>query len=97
MTETAEPQATASTGVSDSMALLAACPCGKIPTVLYIHDAGQGGKWAEVSGDCCDEWRIEFRTTYEPLTSGRCKDLARDAWNSAPRAANAVFSGAVEK
>lgn len=66
---------------------LAACPCGKPITELGISDAGQGGKWAWASGDCCGEWSIEFRTQYEGLDSDECKRLAREAWNNAQRVA----------
>lgn len=62
------------------------CPCGKIPTRLYVSDAGQGGKWANVSGDCCGEWTIEFRTGYNALDSAECMEFAIMDWNSAPRA-----------
>lgn len=77
-------------GASRSGAGLAVCPCGKIPTTLQIYDAGQGGKWANVAGDCCGEWLIEFRTNYTAQDSDECKALAALAWNSAPRAAAAV-------
>ncbi len=72
---------------------LAACPCGKTPTDVEIYDACQGGKWANVQPNCCGEWMIEFRTNYEPLDSAECKWLAIQAWNSAPRAANAEITG----
>lgn len=63
-----------------------ACPCGRTPTSsLQIADAGQGGKWATVSSDCCGEWKIEFRTNYAALDSDECRRLAREAWNAAPR------------
>ena len=68
---------------------LAACPCGNTPNELGIMDANQGGKWAYVVPACCSEWLIEFRTNYEALDSAECKFLAREAWNAAPRAANA--------
>ena len=71
-----------------SNAVLAACPCGKTPTDVDIYDACQGSKWANVVPNCCGEWMIEFRTNYAALDSDECKRLARDAWNSAPRAAN---------
>ena len=61
------------------------CPCGKTPTKLYIRDANQGRKWAWCSGDCCDEWNIEFRTQYEPYDSDECYKLAVEAWNEAKR------------
>lgn len=64
---------------------LKACPCGKTPTVLSITDAGQGGKWANCTGNCCGEWTIEFRTMYHSLDSTECVDLAFKAWNEAPR------------
>ena len=63
------------------------CPCGETPKELSISDAGQGGKWANVSGDCCGEWTIEFRTTYKALDSAECMRLAIEAWNESPRAA----------
>ena len=62
------------------------CPCGKVPTKVFATDAGQGGKWANVSGDCCGEWSIEFRTQYAALGSSECMNLAVEAWNEAPRA-----------
>jgi len=68
--------------------LLAACPCGKVPDLLDIVDANQGGKWAYVQGSCCGQWAIEFRTQYAALESDECKRLAAQAWNEAPRAAN---------
>ncbi len=61
------------------------CPCGKIPSALSIVDAGQGGKWANVMGDCCSEWMIEFRTSYYALDSNDCMKLATEAWNDSPR------------
>lgn len=67
--------------------LLAPCPCGGQVKSLHITDAGQGGKFAFVSGDCCDEWMIEFRTNYAALDSDACKKLAWAAWNNAPRKA----------
>jgi hypothetical protein len=68
--------------MSDS---LAHCPCGRPIEELNITDAGQGGKWAWVAGNCCGEWSIEFRTGYHALDSEECKRLAREAWNAAPR------------
>ena len=62
------------------------CPCGKTPEKLYIHDTGQGGKWANVNGDCCGVWEIEFRTDYLDYQSDECMALAITAWNDAPRA-----------
>lgn len=61
------------------------CPCGEIPNELYVTDAGQGGKWAYVYGDCCSTWEIEFRTEYNALDSKECMKLATGAWNEAPR------------
>ena len=67
------------------MKSLAPCPCGQIPKKLFIIDSGQGMKWANVCGDCCGEWSIEFRTLYKPFESNECMDLAIKAWNDAPR------------
>lgn len=61
------------------------CPCGETPTKLFITDAGQGGKWAYVYGDCCGAWEIEFRTEYNALDSDECYRLAIEDWNDAPR------------
>jgi hypothetical protein len=67
------------------MTTLNLCPCGKVPNKLDITDAGQGGKWANVMGDCCGFWEIEFRTEYSPIESDECMKLAIEAWNDAPR------------
>ena len=64
---------------------LAKCACGKNPTDVSIYDATQGGKWANVQGNCCGEWMIEFRTNYLALDSDECKELAIAAWNDADR------------
>jgi len=61
------------------------CGCGKTPTELYITDAGQGGKWAMVSGVCCGEWMVEFKTQYNGLRSDECMALAIESWDDAPR------------
>lgn len=66
--------------------ITAACPCGNTPKELYVTDAGQGGKWAWVYGGCCGEWHIEFRAEYNDPESEKCKELALEAWNAAPRA-----------
>ena len=67
------------------MSKLKRCPCGEIPTTLILADNGQGGKWATASGDCCNEWSIEFRTYYAELDSDDCMDTAIEAWNNTPR------------
>lgn len=61
------------------------CPCGEIPTRLEITGQGGKSKWANVSGNCCGEWMIEFRTHYTEPDSDKCAELAREAWNSAKR------------
>jgi hypothetical protein len=72
-------------GQSDKSGLLC-CPCGATPKSLHICDNGQGGKWANCSGDCCAEWQIEFRTQYNKLSTDDCYALAVEAWNEATRA-----------
>ena len=67
------------------MQTIKACPCGMIPAELSIVDANQGGKLAQVMGDCCGEWTIEFRTMYNAIDSAECMKLAIEAWNEAPR------------
>jgi hypothetical protein len=64
---------------------LAPCPCGRPISELQISDSGQGNKWANVAGNCCGEWMVEFRTLNENLTSEKCMSLAMEAWNKAPR------------
>ena len=67
------------------MTKLAPCPCGRPIDDVIITDAGQGGKYAYVAGNCCGEWEIEFRTNYNRLSSQECKKLGIEAWNNAPR------------
>ena len=61
------------------------CPCGETPTKLHITDAGQGGKWALASGDCCGEWIVEFRTGNYALDHIKCYRRGMEYWNDAPR------------
>jgi hypothetical protein len=65
------------------MTTLKPCPCGKTPTSLSISD--NGSKWAYVSGNCCGEWSIEFRTQYNLIETDECMSLAIAAWNEADR------------
>ena len=67
------------------MTTLESCPCGRVPSKLDIIDAGQGGKYATVMGDCCGFWEIEFKTEFNELESSECMLLAVRAWNEAPR------------
>jgi hypothetical protein len=76
----------AAEGDASELSGLLSCPCGRPIDDIFIADAGQGGKWAWVSGNCCGEWSIEFRTQYNALDSEECKKLAIAAWNEAPRA-----------
>jgi len=61
------------------------CPCGEIPNALSVTDAGQGGKWALVSGFCCGEWMLEFRTNYHGIETSECMELAIECWNETKR------------
>lgn len=61
------------------------CPCGETPSELIICDTGQGGKYADVFGDCCSDWKIEFRQQYK--TGDEAMELATAAWNLATRGA----------
>ena len=67
------------------MVELKRCPCGEIPSTLFISDANQGGKWAYVSGCCCNLWEVEFRSQYKEINSDRLMQLATNAWNEAQR------------
>ena len=66
-------------------AALLCCPCGVQPGKLYIQ-AGADCKWAWMSGDCCGDWSIEFRTQYAELDSAECMEQAVKYWNDALRA-----------
>lgn len=75
------------------MGKLKPCFCGASPKELSIVDNGQGSKWASAYCDKCGEWSIEFRTDYNDLTSRECRELANEAWNSAPRDYSQLDSG----
>ena len=64
---------------------IAPCPCGKVPSKLHITGEHSRAKWAEVCGDCCGEWSIEFRNQYHELGGLESERLALSAWNAAPR------------
>lgn len=70
----------------ETVVSLRPCPCGRPIDDLIITDNGQGGKYMLVSGNCCGEWQIEFRANYHKAGTAECKELARKAWNGAPRA-----------
>ena len=78
------------------MSELKPCPCGKTPKTLYISDAGQGGKWAYMAGDCCGDWEHEFRTAYLPLDSDELYGQAVIEWNLLARAEPAIVGIASE-
>jgi hypothetical protein len=63
---------------------LLACPCGDIPNHLCIEE-GSSCKWAWVSGSCCSEWSVEFRTHYFKFDDPKLMELAIEAWNNAKR------------
>ncbi len=65
------------------MTELQPCPCGKTPTELHVDSAGV--KWAFASGNCCNEWHIEFRNQYAQEYE-QIHKLANEAWNRTPRA-----------
>lgn len=64
---------------------LAPCPCGKTPAGLVVQGDGGSEKWAQVSGNCCGEWSIEFRNQYAPIPGDESMSLAVSAWNDATR------------
>lgn len=63
------------------------CPCGETPTALHLVDNGQGSKWANVSGNCCNAWSVEVRTHYYDLDSLECMRYAVQEWNDTLRGA----------
>lgn len=62
---------------------LAPCPCGKTPQKLIITDSTAG--FAFAYGACCTEWFVEFDACNTYLGTVECDQLARKAWNKAPR------------
>jgi hypothetical protein len=76
---------TITTGDNEMSEELKPCPCGRPTDALIITDAGQGGKYAMVAGNCCGEWMIEFRANYLNINSPECMALALAAWNDSPR------------
>jgi hypothetical protein len=58
------------------------CPCGEYPSQVMVDD-GDSVKWNRVSGDCCGDWEIEFRSDYK--TGAALYSAAKDAWNNAKR------------
>ena len=61
---------------------LAMCPCGQHPEELHLENSF-AEKWSRVSGDCCNEWTIEFRSQYK-IDDEKMR-LAVEAWNESPR------------
>jgi len=59
------------------------CPCGCAPSHLTIEE-GASCKYSYASGACCNEWSVEFRSTYTS-DSEKLMGLAIEAWNRAPR------------
>ena len=72
------------TKTSTNLVQLLDCPCGKTPTELNLIE-GSTCKWAHVTGNCCGEWNVEFRTEYNKIDTDECMKLAIDEWNRAPR------------
>lgn len=69
------------------MTELMPCPCGQTPTELHVtsHDFDHP-KWAMASGNCCNDWNVEFRNEWARIGSTKCAENAARAWNAAPRA-----------
>ena len=66
---------------------LRACPCGQVPTGLYIElltTTDMGAKMGAAAGSCCGTWRVEFLNRYAKGEDSL--KLAVQAWNDAPRA-----------
>lgn len=64
------------------------CPCGEYPNSLFINqatpsDTYNGSKYSYVSGNCCGEWEVEFRSNY--LEGAALYSVAKDAWNKIKR------------
>jgi len=72
------------------------CPCGNIPKNITITE-GSCSKWALASGDCCGEWFVEFRTSYEEITSTKCMEYAVESWNKTKRSEFAYKDMAIKQ
>jgi len=59
------------------------CGCGEIPEYL-MTESGSSCKYAFVCGSCCNEWSIQFRSTYT-RDDDKLMELATTAWNNASR------------
>ncbi len=66
------------------MEKLKKCPCGKFPQKLHTIQ-GETAKWGYASGDCCDDWNVEFRTVNYDFSSKESYKSAVGYWNNAPR------------
>lgn len=67
------------------MTTLAPCPCGEVPTQLFVSgsDSDEEGF---VCGSCCNKWNVLFFLgAGEKFYSGKSLKLAAEAWNAAPR------------
>lgn len=61
------------------------CPCGEALSNIVI--CGGASDYAYVTSGCCGEWYVKFNTNGHPTYSEECEDLAKEAWNAAPRRA----------
>lgn len=61
------------------------CPCGQTPNRVLIQAEHARPKFAYCGGDCCEDWRIEFRNNYKDVGGRESNALAEAAWNAAPR------------
>ena len=65
---------------------LAACPCGEIPHYLCVEDLGAGYCVYLVSGDCCGNWHVLFKSEHAKAGSEENGRKAIETWNAAQRA-----------
>ena len=69
-------------GLKANKMKLAKCPCGKTPTNLATQQ--MTGRYYYATGDCCQEWIIEYRVEYGSAQT-EADTAAIDAWNNASR------------
>lgn len=69
--------------IKDKKPMLKRCPCGEIPESLEMEE-GASCKYSFVSGSCCNEWSVEFRSRYIN-NDVVLLELATIAWNGAKR------------
>lgn len=62
---------------------LASCPCGEVPTQLFVFMIDT--RSAIVFGSCCNKWGVHFLVPEGEYGTDTSAKLSTEAWNAAPR------------